>query len=211
MDDAKGHFVDLESWPRAAQYAFFRDYELPYFNICADVDVSSLRRACRARKRSFSLGCWFACQNAVNAVPELRLRLRGARVWSHDQISVAVTALNDDDTFRFCYLPHHIDFDGFEAAARRVLDVDSTQMQDQPDNDAVVHGSTLPWIRFTSVSHPRRLPATSTVPKITFGKATDESMPVSIEVHHALVDGLHAARFFEAFQQHLDELADWLT
>jgi chloramphenicol O-acetyltransferase len=32
-------------------------------------------------------------------------------------------------------------------------------------------------------------------------------MPVSIEVHHALVDGVHVGRFFERFQHHLDDVA----
>jgi len=29
-------------------------------------------------------------------------------------------------------------------------------------------------------------------------------MPVSVEVHHALVDGLHVGRFHAAFQRRLD-------
>jgi chloramphenicol O-acetyltransferase type A len=32
-------------------------------------------------------------------------------------------------------------------------------------------------------------------------------MPVSVEVHHALVDGLHVGRFYEAFQRGLDRPA----
>ena len=28
-------------------------------------------------------------------------------------------------------------------------------------------------------------------------------MPVSVEVHHALVDGLHVGRFYEAFQRRI--------
>jgi chloramphenicol O-acetyltransferase type A len=28
-------------------------------------------------------------------------------------------------------------------------------------------------------------------------------MPVSVEVHHALMDGLHVGRYFESFQSHL--------
>jgi chloramphenicol O-acetyltransferase type A len=32
-------------------------------------------------------------------------------------------------------------------------------------------------------------------------------MPVSVEVHHALVDGIHVGRFFEIYQGYLDEPA----
>ncbi|MCB0574850.1 MAG: hypothetical protein KDC61_09825 [Saprospiraceae bacterium] len=47
------------------------------------------------------------------------------------------------------------------------------------------------------------------MPKIVFGKyfASGDRllMPVSVEVHHALMDGLHAGRFFGRFQQVLEE------
>ena len=33
-------------------------------------------------------------------------------------------------------------------------------------------------------------------------------MPVSVEVHHALVDGLHVARFYEGFQRRLDGVGE---
>ncbi|MBC7912492.1 MAG: chloramphenicol acetyltransferase, partial [Pyrinomonadaceae bacterium] len=42
-------------------------------------------------------------------------------------------------------------------------------------------------------------------PKISFGMMTDEhgklSMPVSIHVHHALMDGYHVAEFVNLFQE----------
>jgi chloramphenicol O-acetyltransferase type A len=47
------------------------------------------------------------------------------------------------------------------------------------------------------------------VPKIVFGRHREAGgrrwMPVSVEVHHALVDGLHVGRFFERFQALLDD------
>ncbi|MCT4587216.1 MAG: CatA-like O-acetyltransferase [Carboxylicivirga sp.] len=46
-------------------------------------------------------------------------------------------------------------------------------------------------------------------PKITFGKMTDEhgvkTMPVSIHVHHALVDGYHVGQFVEKYQRLMNE------
>jgi chloramphenicol O-acetyltransferase type A len=43
---------------------------------------------------------------------------------------------------------------------------------------------------------------------MVFGKMFDDGprrkMPFSVEVHHALVDGLHVGRFFNLFQEKLD-------
>jgi len=45
------------------------------------------------------------------------------------------------------------------------------------------------------------------VPKISFGKVipidNQMLMPVSIHVHHALVDGSDIGKFYERFQNHL--------
>ena len=46
-------------------------------------------------------------------------------------------------------------------------------------------------------------------PRITFGKCVEQDgkacLPVNLTVHHALADGLHVARFFEAFEQRTRE------
>jgi len=201
-----GHQIDLESWPRRAQYEFFRGYDLPFFNLCAKVDVTKTRAWCKTTGASYSLATWFACQQTINTVPEFKLRLRPDGVWRYDQIQVSMTVLQDDETFRFCYLPFSTSFPEFERLARQEMANLADGMDDREDVDAVIHGTTLPWLDFTSVSHPRRFDATDSVPKITFGKRTDTQdgrsmMPVSVEVHHALMDGLHASRFFQELER----------
>ena len=50
--------------------------------------------------------------------------------------------------------------------------------------------------------------AADSCPSITFGKMTEHdgrrSMPLSIHVHHALVDGRDVGRYLEALQQSFD-------
>nr|HRC84111.1 CatA-like O-acetyltransferase [Thermoanaerobaculia bacterium] len=78
------------------------------------------------------------------------------------------------------------------------------------DRDDLIHYSVLPWVAFTSFAHARKHNPGDSVPKIVFGRHQDRAgrrlLPVSVEVHHALVDGLHVGRFFARFQHYLDEL-----
>jgi chloramphenicol O-acetyltransferase type A len=71
----------------------------------------------------------------------------------------------------------------------------------------LIRFSVLPWFDFTSISHARNFSAQNSAPQITFGKITEVgerfTMPVSIHVHHALVDGLHVARFVTQFERYL--------
>jgi chloramphenicol O-acetyltransferase type A len=51
------------------------------------------------------------------------------------------------------------------------------------------------------------------VPKLAFGRAEAEGahlwLPVSVEVHHALMDGLHVGRYLEALDAALREPEAW--
>jgi chloramphenicol O-acetyltransferase type A len=73
----------------------------------------------------------------------------------------------------------------------------------------VIHFSSLPWIKFTSISHARSFSFPDSCPKISFGKISEVNgvkvMPVSIHVHHALMDGIHVGQFIEGFQKQLDK------
>lgn len=202
-----GRFLDLDTWSRRSTFEFFRPYALPFFNVCTDVDVTPLVDWCGDTSTSFFAASWFVCLQAANAVEPLRYRLRGDRVWVHDRLHIGTTVLRPDESFGFCYFEHADDLatfaDGVEAELAAFC-AGASILGDRADRDDVVHGSVLPWVSFTSVSHARRLPAADSVPKITFGRYTRRDgairMPVSIELHHALADGLHAARFLEQLE-----------
>lgn len=209
-----GHFVDLAAWPRRKHFEFFLAYEQPFFNLCAEVDAAQTRAWCRERGLPFSWACWFLCLEAAQGVEALRMRLRGEQVWVHDRLGVATTVAGPQETFRFCHVEPADRFSLFLQNAQAAVAAPEVEgMDDRPEQDALVHGTTVPWLRFTSVSHAKRTvkhPADS-IPKLALGKATPDGarvwMPVSLEAHHALVDGFHAGRFFELLQAGLDDPA----
>ncbi len=81
-----------------------------------------------------------------------------------------------------------------------------TDLQRRPGFDLIRY-SVLPWFDFTSVSHARQFARRDSAPYITFGKITESAgrhtMPLSIHVHHALVDGSHVAEFLQRFEEAL--------
>ena len=72
-----------------------------------------------------------------------------------------------------------------------------------------IYYSTVPWIHFTAVNHPRKGGVNAGVPRITFGKIIKDGesllLPLDLHFHHALMDGYHAGKFFELFQRLLDD------
>jgi chloramphenicol O-acetyltransferase type A len=211
-----GHYLDIDQWKRRAQFEFFRDYDIPFFNVCGRIKVTNTVEWCRNHEQSFALACWYQCQLAVNDVEDFRYRFRGDKVWVHDKISIGTTVLQKDETFQFAYFPYSDDFATFSEHARSAMDsLSHDKMDDHIDNDAMIHGSTLPWVNFTSISHPRRFGKHESVPKIVFGRYSDEAgelmMPVSVEVHHSLMDGIHVSRFFQQMEKDMNRPEDVLV
>ena len=201
--------LDLDGWRRREHFDFFRRFEQPFFNVCTDVDVGP-GAAATADGGSFFLGTLYLCLGAVNAVEELRMRLRGDDVVVHAQVDAGTTVMRDDRTFGFGYFDTCEPYAAFERAGRAVLDDvrRHDDLADRPERDDLVYLSVLPWIRFTSFAHARRCPITDSIPRIVFGarhRGSDGAlrMPISIEVHHALVDGVHVADFLERFEARL--------
>ena len=52
--------IDIETWNRKKTFRYFNDFELPYFNITANVDVTILKSFCKEHELSFFLSSLFA-------------------------------------------------------------------------------------------------------------------------------------------------------
>ena len=91
-----------------------------------------------------------------------------------------------------------------EAKARRSIQEDPEESLDK------LFVSSLPWVSYTALVQPVPQPADSH-PRISWGKYFLQEgrtlLPVSILCHHALVDGLHLAAFYQALDRELAEAA----
>lgn len=212
-----GQFIDLDSWSRRQHFYMFRAYDNPYFNLCAEVDVSALYALSRSRREvSLTLALFYASLRVANGIEAFRYRIRDQRVWCCDQIGGGSTVLRDNQSFGFSYFSYDEDFGRFAAAGRQEIErVKSTEDLDPRGDDELIHYSVIPWVTFTSFSHARRWNTDDSIPKLVFGKYAERSgrvwLPVSVEVHHALMDGLHVGWFFEAFQSLLDAPETWVA
>jgi chloramphenicol O-acetyltransferase type A len=145
---------------------------------------------------------------AANSIEEFRLRLRESRVWLHDEIHASSTILLEDGSLAFSFFKNSEDPAEFLLQAQDALrhQTEHPSLTEWDDRDDVLFITSLPWIEFTSFTNPQRS-ALDSIPKIAFGKYVSEGgawwMPISVEVHHALVDGIHVSRFLDSFQRNL--------
>lgn len=205
-------YLDLTNWARRDLFEFFRDYDNPYFNVCTRLDVTKLLAFLRQRPGvSVSLAYHYFALRIANEIEQFRYRLRDGKVVVHGVINGGTTILLPNETFTFAYFNYYQDFDKFILEAQRAVEL--VQKGDSPlestSRDDTVYFTTLPWVSFTSFAHARKWGVEDSVPRIAFGKFSKENertlLPISVEVHHALMDGLHVGRFLTRLEEALAE------
>jgi chloramphenicol O-acetyltransferase type A len=203
-------YIDIETWHRRQLFEFFIDYKNPYFNVCTKLDVTELLTMVRDRPsvRVSSAIHYFGLR-AANEVEPFRYRLQDKKIVVYDVINGGTTVLLPNESFAYAYFDFHTDFETFVAGMNKSVDEiknDHGPLKPTMRDDVIYH-TTLPWISFTSFAHARTPGRGDSVPRFVFGRFTKETgrvmMPFSVEVHHALMDGLHVGRFLARFEEAL--------
>jgi chloramphenicol O-acetyltransferase type A len=202
--------IDLSTWPRREHFEVFNNWTYPHFSLCANVDLTTFRPAVKAHDVSLTVAIVYVLARAANDIPEFRYRIRGERVVEHDVVNPSTTILLDNDLFTFCSFTYHADFADFAPHAATQIDHIKTNptLEDEPGQDDLLYMTAIPWVSFTSLMHPMNLTPVDSVPRLAWGKFFAEGdalkMPLSVQAHHALLDGLHLGRYYMRVQDYLN-------
>ena len=211
---AKSKFteLDIDTWPRRATYEFFKDYEDPFFNFSANVDVTALYGFCKANELSYALTVLYFSQLAANQIREFHIRLIDGKLVEFETIEATQTILNDDETFSFAYFESRPDVFEFNRSGREALEKYKRLKTFDVERDRrdLIYYSVIPWVSFTSFKHASRIDRTQTVPRIVFGKMFERGgrrqMPVSVEANHTIMDGFHVGKYFILLQELINSI-----
>lgn len=204
--------INLENWNRKEHFEFFSKMASPYFGFTTEVDCTKTYDFAKANSHSFFASYLHKSMCAVNAVEELKLRILNNQVVLYNAIHAGTTIGRADGTFGFAFIHFSEDFATFNAELQKEIDEVQNSVGIRMNNgelgkDLIRH-STIPWNSFSALLHPTPLDKTESVPKITFGKFSVRNgkkfLPVSVEAHHGMADGIHIARYLEEFQKLLN-------
>jgi len=201
--------LDVERWARHDHYKFFKQFEEPFFGVCVEIDCTKSYERCKKEGISFFLHYLHKSLVAANKVEPFRYRIENENVYTYDKVYASPTINRPDGTFGFAYMNYYEDFQLFSLEAKKEIDriQNSQGLIPAISSENVIHYSSIPWINFKSVSHARSFSFKDSCPKITFGKIfVNENvikMPISIHVHHALMDGIHVGQFIDEFQNQM--------
>ena len=204
--------IDLDNYNRRRHFEYFSSLQYPYVGITNNVDVSELVRFCEDRNYSFYLTILHAIALAADGVRELRQRIHNGGIIEYSECPTSHIELLEDNTYCYCTLRHHMAMDEYipyaEEMRKRAREQGSIDEDD--DAESMYFISTLPWLHYTAMIQPVAGGEESN-PRITWGKFQEDyqgrkQLPVTLLAHHALVDGIHIAMFYQNLEQQINKI-----
>ncbi|WP_313128893.1 chloramphenicol acetyltransferase [Anaerocolumna sp.] len=206
----KFKYIDMENWNRKEHYHFFNQFSYPHFSICANLDITNYFKYIKEHDIPFFLSITYLASKTANEIPEFRQRIRENKVIEYEIVRPAFTVMTETKLFSFCTVDYIEDFYAFKDSAMEAMEKVKKNiiLSDEPGEDDLLYMTSIPWVSFTSMAHPIQMNPVDSIPRIAWGKYFEENgrmkLPLSIQMHHALADGLHAGEYYNILQEMME-------
>ena len=202
--------IDEKNWNRAVHCAIFRNCTEPSFCVTFEVDVTNFYKKVREQDLSFTLSTVYAVCKCANEIENFRYRFFEGAVVLFDKIDTAFTWLDTEtELFKVVNVPLTDSLESYVELAKKTADSQAEYFTAPLGND-VFQCSPMPFLTYTHISHTNSGKKDNATPLFDWGKfrVVNEKllMPLSVQVHHSFVDGLHIGKFADRLQKYLDGL-----
>ena len=189
-------------------YDLFSEISELFHGVCLRLDCTETFRYAKGSGSSFFPAFIHRSLTAAQQVENFKTRNVDGAVWEYKVIHGGSAAGRANGTIEFGYYSYQGALQNFVRDASHELE--RLKNRNDPERYVghdLIRLSVLPWFDFSSISHASDFAWRESAPRITFGKVTEAgercTMPVSIHVHHAPVDGLHVAKLVEELERRL--------
>lgn len=226
--------LDLETYPRRAHLEYFMSMEHPQVNVTSEVDVTDLKDFCKRENCSFFLSFLHIAALSADAVPQFRQRLHrltpeelllpehasvprdgflaGVEIREYAQSPTSHTEPTHDEMYCYCTLSHHMPWNEYIALAaeRQKQAREAGSLEEDDEIEGFYFPTCLPWFHYSDIVHPMTDRYDSN-PRFSWGKFEENfrgrlMMPLTVAVHHGLVDGLHIGKFYANVEKNMAAL-----
>ena len=207
--------IDIATYKRRGMLDAFKDRDIPFFSTTSHVDITNLKKFIDSHKSGFFLAISFLITKSVNLIPELRHRIIDGELFEFSRVDPGYTVLLDDETFSFCDSNYVDSFKEYsELSAAKIKEVKDCPDHGFEEKHHMFFITNIPWFSFTSIVHPYDKKY-GYIPVIAIGKYFKDGdkllVPIGIQVHHGLVDGIHVGKFYQSLSNMCYNPELWLV
>ena len=206
-------YLDMSKYPRLDHFNHFLGMDHPCVSVTVQVDITGFVPKLKAAGYPFFLSFQYAAVRAANRIPEFRQRILNGMILEYDfcNPSYTVCLVNANQPFAQ-YLE--------EGRIKQAAAIESEHLEEEGDDVLrLLFTSSVPWLNYTEAMMPYPDNHFS-IPNICWGSYKTEkylcledstvtekvkiSIPVTLLVNHALVDGRHIGQFYQNLEEELN-------
>jgi chloramphenicol O-acetyltransferase type A len=203
--------INIDSWGRKDIYLFYKDVDVPQYNMTVELDVTHFYQVIKSKKLSFYLSMMYTAMCELNQIENFRYRFIGQEPYVMESTHPSYTdRIGETDLFKIVTVDMTDSLESFVHHAKRISDAQGSKFLDdnQEDRQDLVYITTFPWAYFSQVSHAHNIDRYDAIPRLIWGKFKKVGdqliMPFGIQAHHAFSDGMHVGMFINNLQEALN-------
>ena len=196
--------INPKDTSRAMAFELWMKSPMPMVTLTKTFDVTQLRKVSRRRELKFNmLLCW-CIGKAASKIDEFFMLPKNGKLYRYDRMAINMIVENVKGGLSFCDVAVTDDLEQFNANYQLLTKTISETCQDVLDDEAVIVGtSAVTGTELDSIVN--QYSGIYTNPFLAWGRYRKgwlkTTLPISLQFHHAQMDGSHAARFLEELQK----------
>ena len=198
--------INPQETSRAEAFSMWMSSPQPMVTVVKTFDVSRLRKASRKTGIKFNvLLCWCICK-AASSIEEFYLLPEPGHLCRYDKLAVNVIVQNAKGGITLCDVPYSEDIRQFNADYLQITSQAARTCQSTSLEDAMIIGtSALPQTELDMIVN--QYSGRWNNPFLAWGKYRKgwfkTTLPISMQFHHAQMDGMQACRFLNNLQEEI--------
>ncbi|MBL1409382.1 type A chloramphenicol O-acetyltransferase [Sphingobacterium faecale] len=205
--------INIEDWKRKEHFKVYSTSVRCGFSLTVKVEINRVISFVKEKGYKFYPTMIYLLTKAVNNHAEFRMRMKDGELVVWDEVHPIYTVLKPEtETFSALYTKYTMDFREFVSDYEQNVQKYNSDLRFFPEVVPENHFniSALPWIDFDSFNLNIADFTDYFAPSFTVGKykkvGAEVVLPLAIQVHHAVCDGIHVARFIESLQDYCDNV-----
>lgn len=201
--------INPQESSRAEAFSMWMSSPQPMVTLVKTFNVSRLRKISRKTGIKFTvLLCWSICK-AASRIEEFFLLPEPGHLYRFDKLAVNVVVLNEKGGITLCDVPYSEDISQFNADFLEVTSLAAKTCKSTSQEDAMIIGtSALPHTELDCIVN--QYSGRWNNPFLVWGKYRKglfkTTLPISLQFHHAQMDGMQACRFLNNLQYEINQL-----
>ena len=201
--------INPQESSRAEAFSMWMSSPQPMVTLVKTIDVGHLRKVSRKTGIKFTvLLCWCICK-AASSIEEFYLLPVPGHLYRFDKLAVNVIVVNEKGGITLCDVPYSEDIKQFysdylEVTSQAAKTCKSTSLEDS----MIIGTSALPHTELDCIVN--QYSGRWNNPFLAWGKYRKglfkTTLPISLQFHHAQMDGMQACRFLNNLQNEINRL-----